>query len=868
MTRNLFTAGLAAAIAMASLAPATAEAADLREHRAVYTTPYLGNWPTGPIMANNAEAHRRFLCAKLDDFKASNVNVIYYHVRSNCDAAYESAYEPWSKNVAPERGTAPAFDPFGFLLDECHKRGIEVYAWVNPYRYCGVYTHGQNGGDLNYENSHPEWLISQPGKETILNPALEEVKQRICDVIKDIMVKYDVDGIIFDDYFYSNPTPYELDADDYAAAKAKDPTIGSQLEWRVNNINELIGRVYRLIKEVKPYCVFGISPAGQASPPDIRDYGLEPLDGDWQYEAIASDPIDWYAHGHVDFMAPQIYWPNRFDGIQDWWVLAARKFRRHLYSAISLSNYSTYKGAEYNREVEYSRSVLPENENGVGFFSFGTYINSKEKFDGVLMNFGNYLGTAAYKRPALTPLRFWHNVYAPAYIENLHRDGNRLVWNEVPGMRYTVYAFEAGKTPEAIGEYFRQVSYVPSYEINEADAGKTFGVCVYDRYGNEYPMLVEGATLSEGIPTRLVYPEDASPAADLFDFVWEDNGADNILEVATDAEFKDIVTMVPVHGSSISCYSVPEMEAGKTYYWRVRTHAANHKATLSETRSFVASRVAVTGPEVAADMAPVITWTPAYEGTSYLLEISRNRLFSTIELSETVNEASYAVPDDALVSGYNYYVRVTATRKGISSVSDVARMQTPDINHPAPAFVNPASQGATVHANEGITVTPLRNIHSITIQIAETDKFPARQSYKATLRGGEASTPELSTIKVASKALVDGQTYYVRTCSNYFTSASSSHTEASEYNVSSFVYSSTNGISDVIGDGSAVEISAEGILSLPSVGNNVAVYTASGAMVFSHVRAGTTVDLSALPAGLYMIQVQGPDATNLKWIKK
>ena len=133
-----------------------------REHRATWMSGYISDWPTAPITKDNAEETKRIGLANLDSLQRNNFTTVYYHVRTMCDAMYDSKYEPWSSYIAGTRGTTPPLDPLRFILDESHKRGLEVYAWVNPYRYLNssVMTGwGSNGGDKNYENSHPDWLI-------------------------------------------------------------------------------------------------------------------------------------------------------------------------------------------------------------------------------------------------------------------------------------------------------------------------------------------------------------------------------------------------------------------------------------------------------------------------------------------------------------------------------------------------------------------------------------------------------------------------------------------------------------------------------------------------------------------------------------
>ena len=863
--RKFFTTLLCVAFAALCLTQ-QAEAAQMREHRAVWITPYLGEWPGTGINSTNAQRLITNLDKRLDEMESAGINIIYYHVRSMCDATYKSSYEPWSKGVSGTRGKEPYFDPLEKLLERAHARGIEVYAWFNPYRYCGKYRFGDS--PLDYEVSHPDWLIMQDD-ECILNPALEEVKQRIVDVIVEVVDNYDVDGIIFDDYFYSNPTPDALDDALYNAAKAADPSVGTKIQWRVNNVNSMVQRVARAIKEHKPYLPFGISPAGSASPANITtEYGLEPSpEGDWQYNAIASDPLSWLKNQWIDFIAPQIYWPDKFDTMQAWWNIAARKFGRHLYSAISFSNYKTYGGAEFTREVEYARDLLAVGESGMSFFRYNTVCDAYIKYDGSSISFPKYIGQTSYSTQALTPIRPWNNVYAPAYTANVHRDGDNLVWDAVEGMRYTVYAFAAGEEQKPFSSNLVQVCYTNSLAIPAELAGCTFGVAVYDRYGNEYPMLLEGATLGEAVVAQLTYPENGQKAADLFDFTWAENGHDNILEVATDADFTNIIATCQTHGSAINSYQVPNIEEGKTYYWRVRTNAVNAAAGLSEVRSFVASRFAITGPTGKEETTtPTITWTPAYGDATYKVEIAVNNNFTVLHYTGETTDNSLTIDEGDLQSGRHYYCRITASRDGRSSVSDITEFWTADRIPSLPKFVNPTSDGATLCANQTIEIAPVANASSVKLNISNNAEFSGRL-FSQTMRDGENSTKVLSDIKIAGKKLVAGQTYYIRACSLYFIQSNQTAEQSTDYTFTSFVYSDANGVGDITDDEAKVTISPEGIVSMPVEGNSVNVYRPDGSCVFSCTGAPSTVDISALPAGLYIVNVTGPTPAVIKWVK-
>ncbi|MBQ2047170.1 MAG: family 10 glycosylhydrolase, partial [Muribaculaceae bacterium] len=151
-------------VALASMALMTtsvdAQAETTREHRAMWCTPFLGHWPSASLTSGNAESQKNIFRKRMATYKAQGINVLYYHVRSECDATYKSSYEPWAESVSGKRGSAPAIDPFAFVIEACHEYGIECYAWINPYRYHTSKDGSHGGGALDYEVTHPEWLMS------------------------------------------------------------------------------------------------------------------------------------------------------------------------------------------------------------------------------------------------------------------------------------------------------------------------------------------------------------------------------------------------------------------------------------------------------------------------------------------------------------------------------------------------------------------------------------------------------------------------------------------------------------------------------------------------------------------------------------
>lgn len=853
-----------AAIVMMPALTANAEDMPTREHRAIWMTPYLGNnWPNMAITETNATSMKKNLDQRLDLFRDYNINVLYYHCRTMCDAMYDSAYEPWSSTVSGTRGVAPAFDPFGYLIESAHGRGLEVFAWINPYRYCGATKYGDKGGDLNYENSHPDWLISQ-SKETILNPGLEEVKQRIVDVIVDIITKYDVDGVVFDDYFYTNGTPMSLDAAQY-----KKYTDGggklSQADWRRANVNEMVDRVNKAIKSRKPWVVFGISPAGVASPPNVTtEYGLPaaPGGGDWQYNGIYSDPLAWYKAGSIDFMSPQIYWPGKFESLSEWWANAAVKYNRHCYPSIDLSVDGCTLG-NIKTSIRNTREFSPAGTSGLVYFQYGTYNSMRTVLNGQQVELGANLASDVCSTKVLTPLRPWTKSTMPDMVTNVKKEGSALKWDANAAGRYVVYRLPKNETAYQLA--IDGITYTNSYALPAGADDYDWFVAAYDRYGNVTAPLAVGAVKQTGTAPKLTYPANGEKPVDLFEFKWEHESNLNIyaVEVAEDAAFEKVTGIINVKGKNASVAQLPPLTNGKTYYWRVRATDVNREHPVSETRSFVAPRIALQSPAAdATDVSttPTFTWSKAVDGAQYTLEISKTAEMTNTIHTATVNTATYTVPSKTLTTGTKYYARVTASTSTASSVSETVAFATVNkTDYSAPVMTSPAKSGVTLHSNDVISVQPWEGMNSVIVEVASSDAFAARTSYIETLSNFETKSVELSKMAVSSKALVDGSMYYVRVRGSYYVTTSTSMQYTPYSAAMTFVYSSHAGVDDLTTD----EIRTTRMLDNATllIGDDVTVltvYSLTGAMMrHQAVTSGDTVDLTELPAGIYVIRAGG-----------
>ncbi|MEG1587111.1 MAG: family 10 glycosylhydrolase, partial [Bacteroidales bacterium] len=317
-----------------------------REQRATWVaTVFRIDWPStvisSPGNSSDIKLQKKRLVEILDSLSSGNMNAIYFQIRSQCDAIYNSAYEPWSSDFVATRGMDPGYDPFEFLIEEGHKRGIEVHAWLNPYRFesaAGKWE-GQIG---DYRKSNPDWVL-EVKNQTILNPGIPEVRQRITDIVEDILLKYDLDGIMFDDYFYLSGI-----SDEDKKEQIKYNTTGLSVEdWRRQNVNKMIAQVYHKIQDLKPFVKFGVGPAGiWGGPKSAADaYGVTNPAGigsGFAYNKIFCDPLAWLHEKTIDYISPQIYWTigsagTDYDILSKWWSEVSNKFNRNFYSSHSLS---------------------------------------------------------------------------------------------------------------------------------------------------------------------------------------------------------------------------------------------------------------------------------------------------------------------------------------------------------------------------------------------------------------------------------------------------------------------------------------------------------------------------------------------------
>ena len=382
----------------------------MREYRAGWVAT-VGNidWPSQKGLSSSEQ--KAELITILDRAAQLRLNAIMFQVRPACDALYASQIEPWSEYLTGRMGEGPApfYDPLAFAIEEAHKRGLELHAWFNPYR-AGHPSAKSPAAPNHITRTHPE-LVRHYGKQVWLDPGEKAVQEYSLGVVMDVVKRYDLDGIHFDDYFYpykeTNGAGVEMEFPDepsfrrYAAA-------GGKLyrdDWRRENVNALIERTYKSIKATKPWVKFGVSPFGiwrPGYPSQIKGFDA--------YERIYADSRKWLVNGWVDYLAPQLYWSidsreQSFPALLSWWA-AQNSRHRHLMPGLDVTKTvggrRTERPASWKSEeiVSQIRIVRKQKDaDGEIFWDIGSLLRNS--------GLAGTLELEIYAEPALVPASPW-----------------------------------------------------------------------------------------------------------------------------------------------------------------------------------------------------------------------------------------------------------------------------------------------------------------------------------------------------------------------------------------------------------------------------------------------------------------------------
>ena len=800
----------------ASVATATNFGVPKQEFRSAWVaTVWQLDWPT----TNGAQNQKAEIDRMLDSLKNNNFNAVNFQVRSMCDAMYQSSIEPWSSYLTGTRGADPGYDPLQYVVEACHQRGMECHAWVNPYRW----STGSNWNTAyDQELKNDGWLLTY-GSTIILDPGQQRTIDRIVAVCHEIVANYDVDGILYDDYFYPNGIPTNSSAGDYQEWIDSGTTM-SMGDWRRDNVNRMVKAVYDMIQETKPWVRFGISPAGVActSASVAAQYGVEPSSGsDWQYNGIFSDPLAWYQAQTVDYMSPQIYWhignsAADYGKLAPWWNKVAKKFGRHMFVSHSISSLtknsygsenpepsmtSSNDYDEYANQVELMRTTNEDNAPGSIYYSCHYLYRM-----GADESFSHYLGRVTYTRPALPPAMPWKTATDPGRVRDLNFNGQQLSWNGYDNVRYTVYAFPNSMAQSLFnrdGEFLIDMTYDEVFTIPEKyRQGYQFAVCVLDRVGNEYAPVIFGEGLEPLPDPTLVSPEAGASLYNPFDFVWNKvEGAQKyILEIAQDASFDHVTNRVTTTDTIVSSASL-EFRNGVTHYWRVQSSGEGYANGVSLVREIVPLTLVITHPydgQQAISTTDTIRWNAPDDVTIATLRIATNQEMTDLVFTGTSANGELAMPEGTLNPGTKYYANVTLTYKGLEQTSPMVAFIT---QFAVPSFILPID-GGVLYGDQHVEVQRQSEALTYVVEISHSATVWGRTRFVETLKNGATTVSKpANEIKVNNKLMEDGTTYYARVKMSYLDEQNV--TRSTDYgDIISFTYKAEHALAgDVNGDG-------------------------------------------------------------------
>ena len=379
------------------------------------------DWPNQRGQA--PEQYRRDYRRLLDAGQRAGLNAVFVQIRPASDAFYKSDIEPWSKWLTGVQGRAPinGDDPLPFLITEAHRRGMEFHAWFNPYRATMDSVTRRLAPNHPYRQ-HPQWFLRYGG-QLLYNPGLPEVRAHITRVILDVVRRYDIDAVHFDDYFYPYPAPNQVIHDEAAFRDHNPDGLANLGDWRRQNVNVLIRDLHDSIQSAKRWVKFGISPFGvwMNKSKDFPD-GSDTRAGQPSYSNLYADSRLWLEKGWIDYILPQLYWSTTFKLVPypvllEWWT--RNHFDRHLYIGHgtyrmleSTRSDTTWRNPrELPRQIRLNRTY-PDEASGSVFFSAKSLVTNP-------LRTTDSLRLALFRYPALVPTMPWKDAVPPLPVANL-----------------------------------------------------------------------------------------------------------------------------------------------------------------------------------------------------------------------------------------------------------------------------------------------------------------------------------------------------------------------------------------------------------------------------------------------------------------
>jgi len=490
--RNRLISLCACAAMVLSLLASSRTNAQQREFRGAWLH-IVGNQT---IKTMTTEEIQSWFTRTLDTLQMTGCNAVVFQVRPQADAFFESKLEPWTRFLTGEQGKAPQpyWDPLQFMIEQCHARGMELHAWLNPYRVTSNDTEELCEDHLYFKK--PEIFLKY-GKQLYFDPAEPEARAHTVNVIADIVSRYDVDAIHFDDYFYPYPIAGEEFPDNKSFDKyAKDQgfSLENKADWRRHNVEILIKEVNDTIKAIKPWVRFGISPFG-IHRNSFQDPNGSNTNGLSNYDDLFADVPGWANKGYIDYIAPQLYWKigharADYEILINWWNDS--NFKGQLYVGQSISTFSepdldNPSTTQMRRKMDLVRD-LPNVDGNIWWPGWSIPKN--------VVNIADSLALVYQKEPAFIPAYTDLDSIAPLPVKKVKVRRGVLTWKETPtddpmqqAAWYAIYQLPKKRSDKSAPVFIKYTKDT-SYCVGKKSKYR-YGVVVIDRCWNVSEMTAQ-----------------------------------------------------------------------------------------------------------------------------------------------------------------------------------------------------------------------------------------------------------------------------------------------------------------------------------------------------------------------------------------
>ncbi len=704
-----------------------------REFRAAWISTVVNiDWPPAP--GTPPDVAKAKLIEILDYLKAVNLNAVVFQVRPACDAMYASEIEPWSYWLTGLQGKAPNpfWDPLEFAVEEAHKRGMELHAWFNPYRV----KYGSWNISLDEKNvavQHPDWVLTING-DKILDPGLPQVREHVTNVIMDVVRRYDVDAIHFDDYFYLSGITNE-DAETFANYNRGFTDLG---DWRRDNVHELLRGIYAAIQEEDPYVKFGQSPRGI-----WRNNVPEGIFGSDNYSSIYCDAVTWLDEQIIDYLAPQLYW--QFDGGQDYGKLApwwgSVRNGRHIYPGLAYYRVCNgqFDDTQIGRMVRLNRS--DDNLHGEVYFTANNFNSNCKGINDTLVG-------DLYRHKAIVPSMDWKDQTPPGAPSNLRYDRvagtgtNGLTW-DLPADTdlgwYALYVFDDttgidNKLDDPA--YIFDVSGRPFFHVDDSfpEGTKYYAVTALDRNHNESGRSnifeYQPVFFAPETPALLLPLAGNDEITDTMQFSWNfaNHAASYTLEISEDESFSSLT--YSESGIIDTSLKVTSLAGETTFFWRVKSvnpiGESDYSISRSFTTAFPAAPLLSSPPDVTGEIAiaPLFEWESRDDALFYQFTLYEGRSINhqALLIDTILTDASYQSHE--LKPGTFYIWRVNVTNEyGASLWPEAFQFKTLDITPGIPLAISPAEGQNDIGRSVELVWTSAEYALSYRLQVSKFEDF-------------------------------------------------------------------------------------------------------------------------------------------------